>query len=69
MALQKPLLPNTRVKLVGRNGNAFSILARVAQAMRQNGIDGAQVSLFQMWSASSRHRFGLYKWSLCRLMG
>jgi hypothetical protein len=23
----------------------------------------------QWWLASSRHRFGLYKWSLCRLMG
>jgi len=26
-------------------------------------------TLTQRWLASSRHRFGFYKWSLCRLMG
>lgn len=34
-----PKYPNIRIKLVGEDGNAFSILGRVQEAMRQNNIE------------------------------
>jgi len=33
------------------------------------GYNIAKGNPLERWPASSRHRFGFYKWSLCRLMG
>ena len=39
-SMSEPKYPNIRVQLVGRDGNAFSVIGRVASAMRR-----AEVSL------------------------
>ena len=38
--------PNITVKLVGENGNAFSILGRVSREMRRNKISQEEISQF-----------------------
>ncbi len=34
----EPKYPEINVKLVGEDGNAFSILARVSHALKRNGV-------------------------------
>lgn len=38
--------PNITVKLVGNDGNAFSIIARVSQALRRDGVSQEEIDLF-----------------------
>lgn len=38
--------PDIQVKLVGEDGNAFSILARVCGALRRNGVSREEVDEF-----------------------
>ena len=42
----KPRYPNLCVELVGRDGNAFSILARVRRALREVGVSDEELRLF-----------------------
>jgi hypothetical protein len=39
--------PDVTVRLVGEDGNAFAVLARVTRAMREAKIDGAEIKAFQ----------------------
>ena len=41
-----PKYPNVRVKLVGKDAKAFSILGTVAKAMDEAGVPQAEVDLF-----------------------
>ena len=41
-----PKYPDVHVKLVGFDGNAFTVLGRVAQAMRLHGLSDAEVKAF-----------------------
>lgn len=38
--------PNIKVKLVGTDGNAFAILAKVRAALRDNGVNAAKQQEF-----------------------
>ena len=38
--------PNVSVKLIGEDGNAFSIMGRVSKAMRRGGIEQAAIDEF-----------------------
>jgi hypothetical protein len=42
----EPHFPDITVKLVGEDGNAFAIIGRCRQAMRDAGVPQAQVDLF-----------------------
>jgi hypothetical protein len=48
----EPKYPHVKVKLVGRDGNAFAILGCVARAMRRNGISDADVKAFMAEATS-----------------
>jgi hypothetical protein len=41
-----PKYPNVKVRLVGRNGNAFLILGRVKAALKAGGVPAAEVTRF-----------------------
>jgi hypothetical protein len=41
-----PKYPNIRVKLVGQDSNALSIVARVVQEMRSAGIDQKDIAAY-----------------------
>jgi hypothetical protein len=44
--------PHVKVKLVGRDGNAFAILGRVTKEMRRHGLDDAEVKAFMAEATS-----------------
>lgn len=44
--MSEPKFPQVNVKMVGEDGNAFSILARVSGAMRKAGIDKGEIDQF-----------------------
>jgi hypothetical protein len=39
--------PNIKVKLIGKDGNAFSIIGRVAEAMRKKKIPEEEIASFR----------------------
>jgi len=41
-----PRYPSVRVRLVGNDGNAFAIMARVSAALRRAGVDKAERDAF-----------------------
>lgn len=45
--------PNVYVKLVGEDGNAFSILARVSNALKKADVSKEEISQFQKEAMSS----------------
>lgn len=45
--------PNVYVKLVGEDGNAFSILARVSNALKKAGVSKEEISQFQKEAMSN----------------
>lgn len=45
--------PNVYVKLVGEEGNAFSILARVSNALKKAGVSKEEISQFQKEAMSN----------------
>ena len=45
--------PNVYVKLVGEDGNAFSILARVSNALKKAGVSKEKISQFQKEAMSN----------------
>jgi hypothetical protein len=42
----EPKYPHVKVKLVGHDGNAFTVLGRVAQAMRTHGVEKSEIDAF-----------------------
>ena len=47
-----PKFPEVHVELAGRDGNAFSILGRVARAMKRAGVPATEQSEFQAEATS-----------------
>ncbi|HHW4150793.1 TPA: hypothetical protein ACUU9V_000512 [Campylobacter coli] len=45
--------PNVYVKLVGEDGNAFSILTRVSNALKKAGVSKEEISQFQKEAMSN----------------
>lgn len=43
----KPKYPDVHVKLIGEDGNAFSILGRVSKAMKREGISAEEIAEFR----------------------
>lgn len=41
-----PKYPDIEVQLSGENGNAFSIIARVRRALRDNGVSSDEVNTY-----------------------
>jgi hypothetical protein len=46
----QPKYPHIGVKLVGENGNAWAILARVDEALRKGGVDRTNRSAYMAWA-------------------
>lgn len=44
--------PNVEVQLSDEDGNAFSIISRAARAMRQAGIDDAEIEAYRQAAMS-----------------
>lgn len=44
--------PDVTVQLAGLDGNAFSILGRVSQALRRAGVDQAEIDAFMSEATS-----------------
>ncbi len=42
-----PKYPNISVKLIGHDGNAFSILGRMSRHLRQGGVPTDEIVAFQ----------------------
>jgi hypothetical protein len=42
----KPKYPKVEVRLVGEDGNAYFILARVASALKRGGVDKPEIDAF-----------------------
>lgn len=45
--MSTPKYPNIEVELSGGDGNAYSIIARVAKAMRRGGVTAQEIDEFQ----------------------
>jgi hypothetical protein len=43
----EPKFPHVHIKLVGEDGNAFAVLGRVLRALKEAGVDRADVDEFQ----------------------
>jgi hypothetical protein len=41
-----PLFPQVTVRLVGEDGNAYSILGRVTHALKRAGVERSQIDAF-----------------------
>jgi len=41
-----PKFPDVKVKLVGEDGNAFAIMARVSKALRREGVRQSDIDAF-----------------------
>ena len=52
MTSQEPKFPHVKVKLVGHDGNAFTILGRIIKALRKGGATDAEVSAFNTQATS-----------------
>lgn len=44
--------PNVKVKLVGRDGNAFSIMGNVSKALRSAGVSAEEIAQYIKESTS-----------------
>lgn len=44
--MANPKYPQVKVRLVGEDGNAFSILGRVSRALRKAGVPEAEVKAY-----------------------
>ena len=44
--MSEPKYPNVRVKLVGKDGNAFFILSSVRRALRRAGVEADAIDAF-----------------------
>ena len=50
--MSEPRYPGVSVPMVGHDGNAFAILGRVTTALRQAGVDPADVAEFRQQAMS-----------------
>lgn len=50
-----PKYPNVNVRLVGEDGNAYSILARVSQALRRAGVSDDEVAAYHAEATSDTY--------------
>lgn len=50
--MSDPKYPHVRVRLTGKDGNAFAILARVGDAMRKGGVSRAEISNYRKEATS-----------------
>jgi hypothetical protein len=41
-----PLYPEVKVKLVGEDGNAYAIMSRVSKALKQAGVEKAEIGKY-----------------------
>ena len=48
----EPKYPDITVELVGHNGNAFSVIGRVSQALRRSKVSAAEIKQYQTESMS-----------------
>ena len=48
----EPRFPQVEVRLVGEDGNAFSIMARTKRAMRRAGVTKEEISAYLAEAAS-----------------
>ena len=48
----KPRYPDIKVKLVGGDGNAFSVLGNVTRAMRKAGVEKPEIDAFMQEATS-----------------
>jgi hypothetical protein len=53
---QGPKFPHVQVKLVGYDGNAFTVLGRVSKEMRRHGIGDADVNAFMTEAMSGDYQ-------------
>lgn len=44
---KEPLFPQVKLKLTGQDGNAFSIISRVSQALRKANVETEHIQTFQ----------------------
>ncbi len=47
--------PNIKVQLTGTDGNAYSIIGKVAKALKRGGVSGPEVSEFTRKSMSGNY--------------
>jgi len=47
--------PTIKVKLVGEDGNAFSIMGRISQALRRGNVSPEEIKLYQKESRSGNY--------------
>jgi hypothetical protein len=52
--------PHIFVRLVGEDGNAFSIIGRTVRAMRMEGISDDEISLFRSEATAGDYNHLLY---------
>ena len=60
--------PSVKVKLVGRDGNAYAILGRVAKALRSHKVDKPTIDRFFKEATSGDYNHLLatcMKWVVC----
>lgn len=60
--------PEVKVSLVGEDGNAFSILARVSTAMRRQGVEVTMIDAFRTEATSGDYDHLLrtcFEWVSC----
>jgi hypothetical protein len=50
--MENPKYPDVKVQLVGLDGNAWSIMARVASALEDNGVSAEEVETYLKESQS-----------------
>lgn len=50
--MNQPKYPHITVKLVGEDGNAFSIIGRVQRALRTKGVSAEEIDAFRAEATS-----------------
>ena len=53
--MPQPLYPEIEVKLIGEDGNAHSIIGRVARAMRRDSVAATRVDEFREEAMSGNY--------------
>lgn len=53
--VSKVKYPDVKVKLVGEDGNAFSILGRVAKALRRAGVSSKEIKEYEKEATSGNY--------------
>lgn len=70
--MNDPKYPEVNVKLVGEDGNAFSIIGRTVKALRQGGVSAEEIKAYQAEATSGDYNNLLsttMKWVSCDAHG